>query len=133
VTLTRRPPTLLLACIVSFLTACSGEDQGTPIQPETHDTYLVELGSPHGADGAALFTLPAAGLQALEGVEGQLYSLPLGDQLHVLLLRAAPGALSFRIRLSAEGGEPHVELLQVADPVNHLADLSAYHVTITGE
>lgn len=130
--LTRRVPTLLLACTAYLLTGCSGEEPVTPTRPDAHDTYLVELVSPTGADGAALFKVPTEAVQTLEGVDGQLYSLPVGDRLNVLLLRAAPGALSFRIRLRAAGPEPDVELVQVAGPGNHLGDVSTYHLTITG-
>ncbi|MGD8321860.1 MAG: hypothetical protein PVJ02_15540, partial [Gemmatimonadota bacterium] len=132
-TRTRRPSPLLVAYAAFLLAACSGEDQGTLTEPDTHAVYRVELTYSMAPDpSAALLTLPAAEVQTLEAVEGQIYSLPVGDEVHVMLLRAQPGPMSFRIHLSTSLPTPDVQLLQVSDPANRLVPPSTYHVAVTG-
>lgn len=125
--------TLVLTCAVSFLAACGAKDNGTPTEVEVHRTYLLTLTSSGNGDGAALLKMSTAGVQTLEAIEGQVYFRRVGDNIRIMLLRAYPGALSFRIRLTAAGPTPEVQLLQVADTDNRLRDISSYHVVITGE
>lgn len=121
-----------LACAVMAIPGCSS-DGGPTDPPPSSGTYRVEVASPNGSEGGAVFSMPALGVAATTALEGGLYSRETGDRIRIVLLRSDPGPLAFRLELDGEGPVPEIELLQVASPDNALRDLAGYSVETTRE
>lgn len=124
--------TLALAGAIILVPGCAGDEGPTDPLPAA-GTYRVEVVSPAGQEGGAVLFLPAAGVTEVSELEGQLHTRETDDGIGVVLLRAEPGPLAFRLELDGEAPLPEVELLQVAGPDNTLPDLDGYAVETTRE
>lgn len=108
-------------CSVGVLSACGGDGGPGPIeQTGGPGTLTATLVSPNGAEGAALIHMIGNGATGLEAAEGELFTEVSGDTVKVLLLRGAPGALSFRFSLPDTLQKPAIQIIEVADGGNDL-------------
>ena len=122
---------IALASIAALLfapLACTGDDgSGAPRDPLVR---LATVESPNGAEGAAVVELAgdvAADVSADDGSEAFAESA-LGVT-RVVVVRAAPGALRFRLRLPAGATPPTARVIEVADGDNRLrASVAGYSV-----
>jgi hypothetical protein len=122
-------PLLLFA--TATLLAC--QDLG-PDGPEGHGSIHVDLVSPNGAEGSAVFEFAGgSGLGVVTAFGGEVYySHNYGTGTSkVVVIMDTPGQIQFRIRTSDVGDQPSFTVLQVADGNDVLRpSLSGYDVEI---
>ena len=120
-------PASRIAFMVLLLAAVGcGGDVGPELRPGLLTASLV---SPHGPEGAALFTLVGGGLGFVEPAGGRAFTFSRGDTLRILMVLDTPGDLGFRISVPDVESPPAVTVVQVADGDNALrADVAAYRV-----
>lgn len=123
--MTRHASRIAVMALLLAAVGC-GRDAGPEVQPGLLTTSLV---SPHGPEGAALFSLVGSGLGFVESAGGRAFTFSRGDTLRILLLLDTPGDLGFRISVPDVEHPPAVTVVQVADGDNALrADIAAYRV-----
>ena len=120
----------LAACLLVAAVAACG-DSG-PSGPSGPGAFRVDLTSPNGEEGAAVFELTGGvGLGDVTMSGGEVFydGGPAGTQVIVLL--DDPGQIRFQIRTENVGSLPSVTVVQVADGDNALREsLSGYHVQL---
>ena len=127
-----RPTLTLAAALVFLLVGCS--DPGSP-KPRGPGVIQVELISPNGAEGSAVFELRTeAGLGGVSAVGGDVYhEHRREDQTsRVVVVMDLPGTVSFEVRAENVGKVPEVRILQVADGSDSLRESTGgYTVEVT--
>jgi hypothetical protein len=106
-----------------------------PDGPEGPGSIQVELDSPNGAEGSAVFEFAGGtGLGVVTTFGGEVYhshNYGTGTSRVVVILDT-PGAIQFKVRTSNVGDRPSFTLLQVADGDDNLrSSLSGYEIEIT--
>jgi hypothetical protein len=122
----------LAATLVFLLAGCS--DPGSP-KPRGPGSLQVELISPNGAEGSAVFELQTeASLGVVSAVGGDAFQEHhTADQVsRVVVVMNVPGTVSFKIRTGNVGDVPEVRVLQVADGSDLLRESTGgYTVEVT--
>ncbi len=121
-----------LALLVCLLPGCS--DQG-PSGPSGPGSIYVDLISPNGAEGSAVFEL-RTGVEpgAVISNEGDVFFRYDGGTgvWRVVVVNDLPGVVRFRIRTMNVRALPEVSVLQVADGGNELRpSVAGYGVEMT--
>jgi hypothetical protein len=95
----------------------------------------IELASPHGPEGAALFELE--GVEGLSGISSQgawVFYQEQGESLRVAVILNDPGTIRFRVGTASVKRIPEVTILQVSGGDDSLrASLSGHRVTVSAE
>jgi hypothetical protein len=95
----------------------------------------IELLSPQGPEGAALFEL--AGVEGLSGISSQggwVFHHDQGERLRVVVILNDPGTIRFRVGTASVKKVPKVTILQVSGADDSLrASLSGHRVTVSAE
>lgn len=117
-----------LTLLLGFLAGCG--DQGPESGP---GTITATLTGPEATQGAAEFRLVGPGIQAVRGIDGQLFSQKRGDTVNVVIVRETPGPLSFSIQLQDTTAAPIATVVEVAGPDNALrSSPTSYSVRMGG-
>lgn len=116
------PAALLLA-----LAACSDGGVAPPLEG---GVMTATLRSPNGAEGAAVVELSGAGIQSVDAAAGAtVFAEAAGGVTRVVVLRATPGALAFRVTMADGAPAPDATVVEVADGSDvPRASLSGYRV-----
>jgi hypothetical protein len=125
-----RLPTLRFAAAALLaLAACDG---GTEPPPPAGGDYDAVLQSPNGAESAAQLELTGAGIEDVQADSAYLASSPVSGGRRVVIVRAQPGTLRFRVRMAQGQAPPSVQVVDVAAPDDQVrASLAGYRVTFT--
>jgi len=122
-----------LLSILVLLCSWACDDPGSPgvVGP---GVFRVELTSPNGAEGSAVFELAtSASLGVVSSSVGEVYyehNYGL-ETSRVIVIMDQPGQVGFRVHAGEVGDVPEVTLLQVADGSDQLrSSLSGYHVEV---
>jgi hypothetical protein len=118
---------LFAAPALLALAACDGGTE--PPEPAGGD-YDAVLQSPNGAETAAQLELVGAGIEDVRADSAYLASSTVSDGRRVVIVRAQPGTLRFRVRMAQGQTPPTVRVLDVAAPDDQArASLAGYSVT----
>jgi hypothetical protein len=128
--------TVLPLCAGAFLLlALSSCDLLGPSGSDGPGFLDVELLSPHGPEGAALFEL--AGVEGLSGITvqgGSVFYRSQGDSVRVVVILNDPGAIRFRVGTASVKRIPEVTILQVSGADDsQRASLSGHRVIVRAE
>ena len=122
---------LLLFSLTFALLAC--QDLG-PSTPKGPGAIHVDMESPNGAEGSAVFELSGGtGLGVVSSFGGEVfYDHNYGTEVTlVVVVMDVPGELQFKIRTANVGDLPTVSILQVADGNDVLrGSLEGYQVEL---
>jgi hypothetical protein len=126
-----RKPARTLALILLLSVAAGCEDLG-PSGPKGPGTLNVDLVSPNGAEGSAVFeVVGGTGLGVVTGFGGEVFYEHGSDTTRVVVVLDMPGQIAFRIRSQDVRNLPSVTLVQVADGADQLrSSLAGYEVEI---
>jgi hypothetical protein len=115
-----------------FLAFASCDDDLGPAGPEGPGILAVDLLSPFGSEGSAVFQVTGgASLGAVTVSGGEVYHEHGLEGSRVVVVLDAPGAIRFRVATSDLGDLPTVTVIQVADGNDQLRDfLSGYTVEV---
>jgi hypothetical protein len=120
-----------LAILLVTLPGCN--DLG-PSGPEGRGSINVDLMSPNGAEGAAVFELTGGtGLGVVSSFGGEVYyEHNYGTGItRVVVVMDVPGNVQFKVRTSNVGDLPSATVLQVADGNDQLrSSLDGYEVEV---
>jgi hypothetical protein len=121
----------LLATGVVILAVGSCDDLG-PSGPRGPGTVQVELVSPYGSEGSAVFeVVEGTGLGIVTTTGGEVYYEHGADATRVVVILDAPGQIGFRLQTENVRRLPQVTLTQVADGNDELrGSLSGYEVEL---
>jgi hypothetical protein len=87
------------------------------------------LRSPNGAEGAAVVELSGPGIGAVTGVDGTVFAEAVGGVTRVVVLRATPGEVAFRVTMAEGAEQPGATVVEVAGGDDALRpSLSGYRV-----
>jgi len=132
----RRGPSTIqgLLVLAAFLVLGACDDPGSP-EPRGPGSIQVDLVSPNGAEGSAVFELQiGSSVGAVSSFAGDVYyehNRGL-ETSRVIVVMDVPGQVSFKVSTQDVGEVPSVTLLQVADGEDRLrASLSGYDVQVT--
>ena len=121
----------LLALLLATLPSCN--DLG-PSTPQGRGSISVELMSPNGAEGSALFELTGGtGLGVVSSAGGEVYyEHNYGSGVtRVVVVMDVPGHIQFQVRSSNVGDLPSVTLRQVASGDDQLrSSLGGYDLEV---
>ena len=110
---------------LAALAACS--DGGTG--PLRGGVMTATLRSPNGDEGAAVVEVTGAGIEAVAATNGTVFSETAGGVTRVVVLRATPGVLSFRVTMAEGASAPEAKVVEVADGASvPRPSLSGYRV-----
>ena len=114
-----------------LLAAGSCDDLG-PSGPRGPGTIHVDLVSPNGAEGSAVFEVVGGrGLGIVTTTGGDVYYEHGTDLTRVVVILDVPGSIGFRIQSENVRHLPQVTVTQVADGNDQLrASLSGYEVEL---
>ena len=129
-TIKKTPLCLILAALaVTSVLAC--EDSG-PAGPSGPGVINVELVSPGGPEGSAVFEVSGGGGFTSVAATGADVYYDLGaDLVRVVVIRDGPGQIRFRLGTGDVGNLPTVTVLQVADGDDQLrSSLAGYEVEL---
>lgn len=127
---TRRAARVLLAAAALAIASACGSDAG---EPRPSLTYAVELDSPNGDEGAAVFELEGdvAAVRAPAG--SRVMTNDVGSVTRVIVVRDEPGAIAFEIDLAERGVAPDVSVVEVSGPDDALRpSTGSYSVSVRG-
>lgn len=120
---------LLSAPALLALAACDG---GTEPPEPAGGEYLAVLQSPNGAEAAAHLQLTGTGIEDVRADSAYLASSAVSGGRRVVIVRAQPGRVQFRVRMAQGQTPPQVSVLDVAAPDDQArASLAGYRVTFT--
>jgi hypothetical protein len=124
-------PGFLILILISTLLAC--QDLG-PSGPRGPGSIHVDLVSPNGAEGSAVFEVTGGtGLGVVTVYGGEVYyNYNYGTGItRVVVVMDNPGEIQFKIRTSDVGDLPTATVLQVAGPDDVLrSSLSGYDAEV---
>jgi hypothetical protein len=113
------------AVAVLLATGCSD----APPAPPVSSYRAAVLQSPSGAEGAAVLEVDGAPFQEIRADGSEVHYGTDGAVTRIVVLRADPGEIRFRVRMDPASPDPQVRVLQVAAPDDALRpDLAGYHV-----
>jgi hypothetical protein len=125
---THRP---LLLLILLTLWAC---DDATPPPDPVPGPVTYRLASPHGDEGAVLFTAPAAAVTDVipdcPACGDQVVTEEAGGVLHVAVIRLLSGEIRVRLEVADVDAPPTLTLLEVVDPSNRPRALDGYALEV---
>jgi len=118
-----------------LLLALSACDLLGPSSSEGPGFLDMELLSPHGPEGAAVFELVGVvGLSGMTCQGGWVFYRNHGDTTRVVVVLNAPGTIRFRVETANVRKIPEVTVLQVSGEDDSLRpSLSGHQVTVRGE
>jgi hypothetical protein len=121
---------LLVPFAVLALAAC--DKGGTDPAPPPGGDYDAVLQGPTNAESAALLELTGTGIESVSSLTASLFSTPVAGGHRVVLLRAAPGTLSFRVRVAPGNEPPTARIVELAGADDQLrTQLNGYQFTFT--
>jgi hypothetical protein len=124
-----RTVTVLAASFGSL--ALVGCDSFGPQEPAGPGAIFVDLRSPNGEEGAAVFEIESPeGLGEITSLGGWLYQEDLEEKIRVVAILTTPGAIQFQVRADDVQDLPVVRVIQVAGPGNELRSLDGYRVDL---
>jgi hypothetical protein len=118
------------AAVVALLLAsgCSDAPSTPPVLP--YRTAVLQ--SPSGAEGAAVLEVDGAPFLEVTADGSELHVGTDGAVTRIVVLRADPGEIRFRVRMDPAAPDPAVRVVQVAAPDDALRpDLAGYQVRFT--
>jgi hypothetical protein len=124
----RRALPTMCALAVAALVGCDdpagqgGAGQEGPVR--------VTLISPNGAEGAALFELPIAGILDVRAPVGALVNAQSGGKRQVALFASQPSPIVLELTVADQTELPEVRLLQVSGPDDQPRALTGYRVQV---
>ena len=120
--------------ILPFALAVLGCNDLGPSGPEGPGSIHVDLVSPNGAEGSAVFEITGGtGLGVVSSYSGEVYyNYNYGTGVtRVVVVMDVPGNVQFKVRTSNVGELPSVSVLQVADGDDQLRpSLGGYEVEV---
>jgi hypothetical protein len=121
--------TLVVALLLSTASGC--DDLG-PSGPRGPGSVGVDLVSPHGAEGSAVFeVVGGTGLGAVTALGGEVFYEHGTDATRVVIVLDTSGHIGFRIRSQDVRNLPTVTLVQVADGNDQLrGSLAGYEIEL---
>jgi len=120
----------LTASLVGVL-LLAGCDSLGPEEPFGPGAIFVDLQSPNGDEGAAVFEIEdPLGLADLTPSGGWLLHEVGEGKTRVVVILTTPGAIQFQVRSDDVRDLPVISLIQVAGPENDLRSLEGYHVDL---
>ena len=124
-----RTVTVLAASLGSL--ALAGCDSFGPEEPAGPGAIFVDLRSPNGDEGAAVFEIESPeGLGEITSLGGWLYQEDLGEKIRVAAILTTPGDIQFQVRADNVRDLPVIKVIQVAGPDNQLRSLEGYRVDL---
>ncbi len=115
-----------IACLAILGVACSDETTPPAAVP---GSLAVSVGSPNGAEGAAVLETPDAGIVDVAGEGVQVFHWRAGGISRIVVLLDQPGTINFRLSIEDLGRPPRLRLVEVADADNRLRpNLASYAV-----
>ena len=123
--LKRLVPFLLLALIGGC------EDLG-PSGPSGPGTLRIDLVSPNGAEGSAVFEVRGAtGIGSVSASNALVFYHHGAEATRVVVVNDEPGEIGFRLQVEEVRDVPSVTLTQVADALDRLrSSLAGYEVEV---
>lgn len=108
--------------VVLFLSPAAGCDDLGPSGPRGPGSVAVDLISPHGAEGSAVFeVVGGTGLGVVTVVGGEVfYEHGTDGTTRVVVVLDQPGQIGFRVRSQDVRNLPSVTVVQVADGEDRL-------------
>ena len=124
-----RTVTVLTASFGSL--ALAGCDSLGPEDPVGSGAIFVDLQSPNGDEGAAVFEIEnPLGLGEITSLGGWLFHEEVGEKIRVVAILTTPGAIQFQVRADDVGNLPVINVIQVAGPENELRSIDGYQVDL---
>lgn len=122
---------LLAAPMMLALAACDGGPE-TPPTPTGGD-FDALLQGPTASESAAVLELTGGGIEDVQSTGPAIVaSSPVSGGRRVVVVRTAPGAIGFRVRVSPGSAVPAARVVELADANDQLrASLAGYQVTFT--
>lgn len=122
---------LFAAPVMLALAACDDGPQ-TPPTPTGGD-YDAVLQGPTSSESAALVELTGGGIEDVQSTGPALVaSSPVSGGRRVVVVRTAPGAIGFRVRMAPGSEAPTARIVELADDKDQLrTSLTGYQVTFT--
>ena len=120
--------------VVLFLVPATGCDDLGPSGPKGPGSVRVDLLSPNGAEGSAVFEVRGGGtgLGVVTTAGGEVYYDHGTDATRVVVILDSPGQIGFLVRTRDLRNLPSVTVTQVADGNDQLrGSLSGYEVELT--
>ena len=105
----------------------------TPPPPPTSSTPLtIHVESPTPTEGAGVISIQATDVDSVSPTDDSLIlTNVVGNRMFVVVIRQAPGGISFTTWVRDERTDLNPSLIQVADPANQLrGDLRGYLVRV---
>jgi hypothetical protein len=90
-----RRSTLAALVFAVSVAAC----QSDPGAPRSIREVVGHVVSPHGDDGAVVLEIAGRGIEAIEADSARVFVQRDGGALRVVLVRATPGTIAFRLRV----------------------------------
>jgi len=117
---------------LALLAAASACDDLGPSGPRGPGSIHVDLVSPNGAEGSAVFELVGGtGLGTVSVTGGEVFFEREGDTLRVVVILDVPGEIGIRIEADDVRDLPSVTVVQVAGGDNRLrSSLAGYRVEL---
>jgi len=117
---------------LALLAAAVGCDDLGPSGPRGPGSIHVDLVSPNGAEGSAVFELVGGtGLGTVSATGGEVFHEREGDTLRIVVVLDVPGEIGVRIETDDVRDLPSVTVVQVADGHDQLrSSLAGYHVEL---
>lgn len=128
--ISKRRTTLAGALLgVAVLWGC---DSFGPEEPDGPGAIFVDLQSPFGHEGAAVFEVQdGSGLGEVTSMGGWVFQEQMEDGVRVVVIMTIPGPIQFQLGVDDVGSLPSVSLVQVAGPENQLREsLEGYEVDL---
>ena len=129
---TSRRRTALVVTTLLGMAVLLGCDSFGPQEPEGPGDIFVDLQSPNGDEGAAVFEIEdGSGLREVTAASGWIFQERVGEGIRVVVLMTTPGPIHFKIGADDVGQLPTVSVVQVAGPENQLREsLAEYEVEL---
>jgi len=131
--LSKKPVTLarflFVVVLVSPLFGC--DDLG-PSEPRGPGTFNVDVVSPNGLEGSAVFEISGGtGMGVISSPGGEVFYRHGLDGAAAVVVLDAPGQLSFQIQTQDLSAVPSVSLVQIADGQDQLrSSVSGYDIVV---
>ncbi len=122
--------TLFLLGALSAVGACA-DDLG-PSEPRGPGAFVVDVVSPNGAEGSAVFEITGGSeLSTVTSSVGEVFYRHDVGSVNVVVILDSPGQLSFSVQTQDLREVPSVTLVQVADGEDQLrSSVAGYDVVV---